>query len=162
MDDCVSVVATDALGHNFLFLIKCLHFFRQIILHFLFILMNDLVARHYISVQQRRLNLILYDPDSSIASFVIDPMLWSPAHVNSWVMFTLQHFNLPLVPAEYFNMDGAALVALTEEEFNQRAPQVRFQRIKCQFFFKDYLQMEIKDVVYQRLLICSYDCFEGH
>ncbi|XP_026326708.1 DNA-binding protein D-ETS-4-like isoform X4 [Hyposmocoma kahamanoa] len=52
-----------------------------------------------------------------------DPMLWNPANVNSWVMYTLQHFNLPLVPAEYFNMDGAALIALTEEEFNQRAPQ---------------------------------------
>lgn len=30
-----------------------------------------------------------------------------------------------MVPTEYFAMDGAALVALTEEEFNQRAPQVR-------------------------------------
>ncbi|XP_052751542.1 DNA-binding protein D-ETS-4-like isoform X2 [Galleria mellonella] len=52
-----------------------------------------------------------------------DPMLWSTADVKSWVMFTLQHFNLPMVPAEYFAMDGAALVALTEDDFNQRAPQ---------------------------------------
>ncbi|XP_072941464.1 DNA-binding protein D-ETS-4 isoform X2 [Epargyreus clarus] len=52
-----------------------------------------------------------------------DPMLWSTADVKAWVMFTLQHFNLPMVPADYFAMDGAALVALTEEEFNQRAPQ---------------------------------------
>lgn len=67
-------------------------------------------------------------------------MLWSPAHVNSWVMYTLQHFNLPLVPAEYFNMDGAALIALTEEEFNQRAPQVRlFPIIKCGYDYKKRL-----------------------
>ncbi|XP_013190116.1 DNA-binding protein D-ETS-4 isoform X1 [Amyelois transitella] len=52
-----------------------------------------------------------------------DPMLWSTGDVKSWVMFTLQHYNLPMVPVEYFAMDGAALVALTEEEFNQRAPQ---------------------------------------
>ncbi|XP_028173284.1 DNA-binding protein D-ETS-4-like [Ostrinia furnacalis] len=52
-----------------------------------------------------------------------DPMLWSTADVKAWVMFTLQHFNLPMVPTEYFAMDGAALVALTEEDFNQRAPQ---------------------------------------
>lgn len=52
-----------------------------------------------------------------------DPMQWNATNVKSWVMFTLQHFNLPMVPAEYFSMDGAALIALTEEEFNQRAPQ---------------------------------------
>lgn len=56
---------------------------------------------------------------------VPDPMLWSTADVKAWVMFTLQHFNLPMVPTEYFAMDGAALVALTEEDFNQRAPEVR-------------------------------------
>lgn len=51
-------------------------------------------------------------------------MQWSTNDVKSWVMFTLQHYNLPLVPTEYFGMDGAGLVALTEDEFNQRAPQV--------------------------------------
>lgn len=54
-----------------------------------------------------------------------DPMLWSTGDVKAWVMFTLQHYNLPMVPIENFTMDGAALVVLTEEEFNQRAPQVR-------------------------------------
>lgn len=57
-------------------------------------------------------------------------MLWSTGDVKAWVMFTLQHFNLPMVPTEYFAMDGAALVALTEEDFNQRAPQVIFFLIK--------------------------------
>lgn len=52
-------------------------------------------------------------------------MLWSTGDVKAWVMFTLQHYNLPMVPMENFTMDGAALVALTEDEFNQRAPQVR-------------------------------------
>lgn len=53
-----------------------------------------------------------------------DPMQWSASDVKSWVMFTVQHYNLPMVPTEYFAMDGPALVALNEEEFNQRAPQV--------------------------------------
>lgn len=52
-----------------------------------------------------------------------DPMLWSTGDVKSWVMFTLQHYNLPMVPTENFAIDGAALVALSEDEFNQRAPQ---------------------------------------
>ncbi|GBP07299.1 DNA-binding protein D-ETS-4 [Eumeta japonica] len=52
-----------------------------------------------------------------------DPMQWSASDVKAWVLFTLQHFQLPPVPGEYFAMDGPALVALTEEEFNQRAPQ---------------------------------------
>ncbi|XP_068627656.1 DNA-binding protein D-ETS-4-like isoform X2 [Battus philenor] len=52
-----------------------------------------------------------------------DPLQWSTDDVKSWVMFTLQHFNLPMVPSEYFAMDGATLVTLTEEEFNRRAPQ---------------------------------------
>ncbi|XP_013161713.1 PREDICTED: DNA-binding protein D-ETS-4-like isoform X2 [Papilio xuthus] len=52
-----------------------------------------------------------------------DPLQWSAEDVQSWVMFTLQHFRLAPVPAEYFAMDGVALVALTEEEFNRRAPQ---------------------------------------
>ncbi|XP_045488042.1 DNA-binding protein D-ETS-4 isoform X2 [Pieris rapae] len=52
-----------------------------------------------------------------------DPMQWSASDVKSWVMFTVQHYNLPMVPIEYFAMDGPALVALSEEDFNQRAPQ---------------------------------------
>ncbi|CAB3229278.1 unnamed protein product [Arctia plantaginis] len=52
-----------------------------------------------------------------------DPMLWSTGDVKAWVMFTLQHYNLPMVPMENFTMEGAALVSLTEDEFNQRAPQ---------------------------------------
>ncbi|CAH0397367.1 unnamed protein product [Chilo suppressalis] len=63
------------------------------------------------------------DNTCSVLGISPDPMLWSTNDVNSWVMFTLQHFNLPMVPAEYFTMDGAALMALTEEDFNQRAPQ---------------------------------------
>lgn len=44
-------------------------------------------------------------------------------------------------------MDGAALIALTEEEFNQRAPQVRFFRIViCGF---GYLRMKIEKLGYQ-------------
>lgn len=58
-----------------------------------------------------------------------DPLQWSTGDVKAWVMFTLQHYNMPMVPMENFAMDGAALVALTEEEFNQRASQVQFIKI---------------------------------
>ncbi|KAL0839302.1 hypothetical protein ABMA28_016047 [Loxostege sticticalis] len=63
------------------------------------------------------------DNTCTVLGIAADPMLWSTADVKAWVMFTLQHFNLPMVPTEYFAMDGAALVALTEEDFNQRAPE---------------------------------------
>lgn len=53
-------------------------------------------------------------------------MLWRPDDVKAWVNFTLRHFNLQMVPEEYFAMDGPALVALTEEDFNQRAPEVNY------------------------------------
>lgn len=52
-------------------------------------------------------------------------MLWRPDDVKAWVTFTLRHYNLQMVPEEYFAMDGPALAALTEEEFIQRAPQVK-------------------------------------
>lgn len=55
---------------------------------------------------------------------ITDPMLWRSDDVKAWVTFTLRHYNLQVVPEEYFAMDGPALAALTEEEFIQRAPQV--------------------------------------
>ncbi|XP_073967633.1 DNA-binding protein D-ETS-4-like isoform X1 [Choristoneura fumiferana] len=63
------------------------------------------------------------DDTCSVLGISPDPMLWNTENVKSWVMFTLQTFNLPMVPTEYFAMDGAALMALTEEDFVQRAPQ---------------------------------------
>ncbi|KAI8439927.1 hypothetical protein MSG28_001378 [Choristoneura fumiferana] len=64
------------------------------------------------------------DDTCSVLGISPDPMLWNTENVKSWVMFTLQTFNLPMVPTEYFAMDGAALMALTEEDFVQRAPQL--------------------------------------
>lgn len=58
-----------------------------------------------------------------------DPMLWRPEDVKAWVSFTLRTFNLQMVPEEYFAMDGPALVALTEEDFNHRAPEVSYTTI---------------------------------
>lgn len=86
---------------------------------------DDLVAPDIDRVLSMAIEQSKRDVDSTCTVLGIspDPMLWSTADVKAWVMFTLQHFNQPLVPSEYFNMDGAALVALTEEEFNQRAPQ---------------------------------------
>lgn len=71
-------------------------------------------------------------------------MQWSSSDVKAWIVFTVQHFNLPMVPAEYFAMDGAALIALTEDEFNQRAPQVSFFQHNANYIYNDYLCFKTK------------------
>ncbi|XP_011263786.1 DNA-binding protein D-ETS-4 [Camponotus floridanus] len=52
-----------------------------------------------------------------------EPRRWSAADVAAWVQWARRQLQLPLVPLESFNVDGATLAALTEEEFCQRAPQ---------------------------------------
>lgn len=42
----------------------------------------------------------------------------------AWVQWARRQLQLPSVPMESFNVDGATLASLTEEEFCQRAPQV--------------------------------------
>jgi hypothetical protein len=44
--------------------------------------------------------------------------------VKAWLLWTLRQYNLPMIHMEYFNMDGVALSALSEEEFQKRAPEV--------------------------------------
>jgi hypothetical protein len=56
--------------------------------------------------------------------YVSDPAQWSADDVKSWLVFNLQQFNLPMTVVDYFNMPGSALAQLSEEEFQQRAPQV--------------------------------------
>lgn len=56
---------------------------------------------------------------------VAEPSVWTVDDVKAWLLWTLRQFSLPMIAMEYFNMDGAALAALTEEDFLQRAPQVR-------------------------------------
>lgn len=53
-----------------------------------------------------------------------DPNQWSEDDVMTWIVWNLRQYNLPVATAEYFSMPGATLVQLTEEEFQQRAPQV--------------------------------------
>jgi hypothetical protein len=53
-----------------------------------------------------------------------DPLQWSNEDVKAWLLWTLRQYSLPLVPVEYFTMDGSHLATLTEQDFIQRAPQV--------------------------------------
>lgn len=55
---------------------------------------------------------------------VVEPRRWSTADVAAWVQWARRQLQLPSVPLESFNVDGATLASLTEEEFCQRAPQV--------------------------------------
>ncbi|XP_015603548.1 DNA-binding protein D-ETS-4 isoform X2 [Cephus cinctus] len=52
-----------------------------------------------------------------------EPRRWSAADVAAWVQWARRQLQLPSVPLESFNIDGATLASLTEEEFCQRAPQ---------------------------------------
>ena len=50
-----------------------------------------------------------------------DPFNWSVPNVRAWLFSQLNHFNLPMVPFEYFQMDGISLCSLSEAEFKHRA-----------------------------------------
>ncbi|XP_071573136.1 uncharacterized protein Ets98b isoform X1 [Temnothorax nylanderi] len=52
-----------------------------------------------------------------------EPRRWSAADVAAWVQWARRQLQLPSVPMESFNVDGATLTSLTEEEFCQRAPE---------------------------------------
>ncbi|EGI64084.1 DNA-binding protein D-ETS-4 [Acromyrmex echinatior] len=52
-----------------------------------------------------------------------EPRRWSAADVAAWVQWARRQLQLPSVPMESFNVDGATLASLTEEEFCRRAPQ---------------------------------------
>ncbi|XP_076675463.1 DNA-binding protein Ets98B isoform X2 [Andrena cerasifolii] len=52
-----------------------------------------------------------------------EPRRWSAADVAAWIQWARRQLQLPSVPLESFNVDGATLASLTEEEFCQRAPQ---------------------------------------
>ncbi|XP_076750462.1 DNA-binding protein Ets98B isoform X2 [Xylocopa sonorina] len=52
-----------------------------------------------------------------------EPRRWSAADVAAWIQWARRQLQLPSVPLESFNVDGATLATLTEEEFCQRAPQ---------------------------------------
>lgn len=55
---------------------------------------------------------------------IAEPRRWSAADVAAWVQWARRQLQLPSVPLESFNVDGATLASLSEEEFCQRAPQV--------------------------------------
>ncbi|XP_012288118.1 DNA-binding protein D-ETS-4 isoform X2 [Orussus abietinus] len=52
-----------------------------------------------------------------------EPRRWSAADVAAWVQWARGQLQLPSVPLESFNVDGATLATFTEEEFCQRAPE---------------------------------------
>ncbi|XP_077519378.1 DNA-binding protein D-ETS-4-like [Amblyomma americanum] len=51
-----------------------------------------------------------------------NPYQWSVANVHSWLVWTQQQYGCPSFRTDYFNMDGAALCSLSEEDFRLRAP----------------------------------------
>ncbi|XP_023248400.1 uncharacterized protein LOC106643502 [Copidosoma floridanum] len=52
-----------------------------------------------------------------------EPCRWSVADVAAWVQWAKRQLQLPSLPLESFNVNGATLASFTEEDFCQRAPQ---------------------------------------
>lgn len=69
--------------------------------------------------------------------FIAEPRRWSAADVAAWVQWARRQLQLPSVPLESFNVDGATLASLTEEEFCQRAPQVSTVYLHLFFILRD-------------------------
>ncbi|XP_049780291.1 DNA-binding protein D-ETS-4 isoform X1 [Schistocerca cancellata] len=69
-----------------------------------------------------------------------DPVGWSTTDVQKWLLWALHHNSLPVINMEYFEMDGASLVQLSETDFQQRAPhsgsilhaQLEIWKVACQ------------------------------
>ncbi|KAJ4450474.1 hypothetical protein ANN_01899 [Periplaneta americana] len=55
---------------------------------------------------------------------------WTVDDVKAWLLWTLRQYNLPMIRMEYFNMDGVALSALSEEEFQKRAPEYAIRKVQ--------------------------------
>lgn len=51
-----------------------------------------------------------------------NPYHWTTANVQSWLVWTQQQFGYPAIRTDFFNMEGAALCSLTEEDFRMRSP----------------------------------------
>ena len=54
----------------------------------------------------------------------VDPKEWLVGDVKKWVMWTVGQYSLPYVNVDNFQLDGLALLNLTEEAFMRLAPQV--------------------------------------
>lgn len=51
-----------------------------------------------------------------------NPYQWSVANVHSWLVWTQQQYGCPSFRTDYFNMNGATLCSLSEDDFRLRAP----------------------------------------
>lgn len=71
----------------------------------------------------------------------IEPRRWSAADVAAWVQWARRQLQLPSVPLESFNIDGATLASLTEDDFCQRAPQVSILNIFILYFIKFFAEL---------------------
>lgn len=60
-------------------------------------------------------------------SSVADPKKWSVEDVRGWLLWNSRQHNLP-ISIDLFNITGATLASMNEQDFQQRAPQVCFKR----------------------------------
>ncbi|XP_072382030.1 DNA-binding protein D-ETS-4 isoform X2 [Diabrotica undecimpunctata] len=65
------------------------------------------------------------DVDNTCATLGIsaDPSQWDSASVLSWIRWTSRQFNLQEPVSEQWDMSGAALITLSDEDFTRRSPQ---------------------------------------
>ena len=60
-----------------------------------------------------------------------DPKNWSIDDVRTWLVWNSRQYNLPIV-MELFNVTGAVLTTMSEQDFVQRTPQVSRKK-KCTY-----------------------------
>lgn len=58
-----------------------------------------------------------------------DPKKWSVEDVRSWLLWNSRQHNLP-ISIDLFNISGATLTSMNEQDFQQRAPQVGWKKKK--------------------------------
>lgn len=55
---------------------------------------------------------------------ILDPVLWSQAHVQHWIRWAINQFSLKNVtPSQWSFVDGPSLCNMTHTEFTQRIPR---------------------------------------
>jgi len=64
-----------------------------------------------------------------------NPSEWTCQHFKSWLVLTVQQFNIPmsLLNLDLWNMDGQAVNNFTEEDFKQRLPYGHGETLFAQF-----------------------------
>ncbi|KAI4462544.1 ets [Holotrichia oblita] len=74
---------------------------------------------------EARIEEMRKDADSTCTALNISPdaSQWTSANVWSWLQWTCRELSLPALSQEQWDLNGASLLSMTEDDFTKRAPQ---------------------------------------